>query len=61
MGDIIQIPVPLPHIRSVNTWLLRGEPLTLIDSGPRDDAALSALEAGLRGTGFGSRISSCSS
>jgi glyoxylase-like metal-dependent hydrolase (beta-lactamase superfamily II) len=47
MDGIVQIPVPLPHIRSVNTWLLRGEPLTLVDTGPRDDEALSALEAGL--------------
>jgi glyoxylase-like metal-dependent hydrolase (beta-lactamase superfamily II) len=43
----IQIPLPLPHIGSINAWLLPGEPLTLIDTGPCDDAALSALEAGL--------------
>ena len=48
MEDIVQIPVPLPHIRSVNTWLLRGDPLTLVDTGPRADEALAALEAGLR-------------
>jgi glyoxylase-like metal-dependent hydrolase (beta-lactamase superfamily II) len=48
MRDIIQIPVPLPHIRSVNTWLLRGDPLTLIDTGPHAEDALAALEAGLR-------------
>ena len=36
---------------SVNTWLLRGDPLTLIDTGPRDDEALTALEAGLRDAG----------
>jgi glyoxylase-like metal-dependent hydrolase (beta-lactamase superfamily II) len=46
MDDPIRIPVPLPHIGSVNAWLLRGEPLTLVDTGPRDDEALSALEAG---------------
>ena len=51
MQDIVQIPLPLPYIRSVNTWLLRGEPLTLVDTGPRDDEALSALEAGLRDAG----------
>lgn len=43
----LRIPLPLPHIGHVNTWLLKGEPLTLIDTGPHDDAALSALEAGL--------------
>jgi glyoxylase-like metal-dependent hydrolase (beta-lactamase superfamily II) len=51
MQDIVQIPVPLPHIRSVNTWLLRGDPLTLIDTGPHADEALAALEAGLRRAG----------
>ena len=44
----VRIPLPLPHIGSVNAWLLRGDPLTLVDTGPRDDEALAALEAGLR-------------
>jgi glyoxylase-like metal-dependent hydrolase (beta-lactamase superfamily II) len=48
----LRIPVPLRHIGSVNTWLLRGDPLTLVDTGPRDDEALSALEAGLAGHGL---------
>jgi glyoxylase-like metal-dependent hydrolase (beta-lactamase superfamily II) len=47
MERTVQIQAPLPHIRSVNMWLLCGEPLTLIDTGPRSDAALTALEAGL--------------
>jgi glyoxylase-like metal-dependent hydrolase (beta-lactamase superfamily II) len=47
----VRIPLPLPHIGSVNAWLLRGDPLTLIDTGPCDDAALTALEAGLRRAG----------
>src|SRR3954471_11213230 len=47
----IRIPLPLPHIGSVNAWLLPGDPLTLIDTGPCDDAALAALEAGLRRAG----------
>jgi glyoxylase-like metal-dependent hydrolase (beta-lactamase superfamily II) len=47
----VRIPLPLPHIGSVNAWLLPGEPLTLIDTGPCDDTALTALEAGLRGAG----------
>lgn len=41
----------MPHIRSVNAWLLRGEPLTLIDTGPYGDSAFSALEVGLRRAG----------
>jgi glyoxylase-like metal-dependent hydrolase (beta-lactamase superfamily II) len=52
MQDILQIPLPLPHIRSVNAWLLRGDPLTLVDTGPRSDEALDALESGLRATGY---------
>jgi glyoxylase-like metal-dependent hydrolase (beta-lactamase superfamily II) len=48
MERIVQIQAPLPHIGSVNLWLLRGEPLTLIDTGPRSDEALTALEASLR-------------
>ena len=47
----ICIPLPLPHVGSVNTWLLKGEPLTLVDTGPRDDQALDALEAGLARAG----------
>src|SRR3954469_22716562 len=47
----IRIPLPLPHIGSVNAWLLPDDPLTLIDTGPCDDAALAALEAGLRRAG----------
>lgn len=48
MERIVQIQAPLPHIGSVNIWLLCGEPVTLIDTGPRSDEALTALEAGLR-------------
>src|SRR6187455_2501987 len=51
MHDIVQIPLPLPHIGSVNTWLLRGDPLTLVDTGPRDEEALAELEAGLSRAG----------
>jgi glyoxylase-like metal-dependent hydrolase (beta-lactamase superfamily II) len=51
MEKPIRIPVPLPHVGSVNVWLLRGEPLTLVDTGPRDGEALSVLEAGLAGAG----------
>ena len=47
VNDVVDISVPLPHIGSVNAWLLKGEPLTLVDTGPRGDEALTALEAGL--------------
>ncbi len=51
MERTVQIQAPLPHIKSVNIWLLRGDPLTLVDTGPRTDEALIALEAGLRDAG----------
>ena len=49
---IVDIQLPLAHVGSVNAWLLRGDPLTLIDTGPRDDGALAALEDGLRREGL---------
>jgi len=52
MSVPVAIPMPLPHIGSVNAWLLRGDPVTLIDTGPREDGALAALEAGLRREGL---------
>src|SRR3954471_6679541 len=51
MFTAVDIKLPLAHIGSVNAWLLRGDPLTLVDAGPRDDAALWALEQGLRREG----------
>ena len=48
MADIVAIPIPTPYVGSVNVWLLRGDPLTLVDTGPANDRALSALERGLR-------------
>src|SRR3989337_4400604 len=52
MSLIVAIPLPLAHIGSVNAWLLRGDPVTLIDTGPREERALAALEAGLRREGL---------
>jgi glyoxylase-like metal-dependent hydrolase (beta-lactamase superfamily II) len=52
MSAVVPITLPLEHVGSVNAWLLRGEPLTLIDTGPRDDGALAALEDGLRREGL---------
>src|ERR1700755_582772 len=52
MSKIVDIPLPLAPIGSVKPRLLRGDPLTLLDTGPRDDAALAALEAGLRREGL---------
>jgi glyoxylase-like metal-dependent hydrolase (beta-lactamase superfamily II) len=52
MNGIVDIRLPLQHVGSVNAWLLIGTPLTLIDTGPRDDAALAALEHGMRREGL---------
>jgi glyoxylase-like metal-dependent hydrolase (beta-lactamase superfamily II) len=51
MAAIERIALPLRHVGSVNAWLLRGDPLTLVDTGPRNPGALAALEAGLRDHG----------
>jgi len=47
MADIVQIELPLLHLGGVNVWLVKGEPLTLVDSGPATDVALESLERGL--------------
>lgn len=47
----LAIPTPFP-IGAVNTYLIVGEPLTLIDSGPNWATALDALEAGLGELGY---------
>src|ERR671910_971403 len=52
MRDPIAIPLPLPGIGSVNAWLLPGDPVTLIDTGARDESSLSALEQGLQREGL---------
>jgi glyoxylase-like metal-dependent hydrolase (beta-lactamase superfamily II) len=52
MSSIIATRLPLAHVGSVNAWLLPGDPVTLIDTGPREERALAALEAGLRREGL---------
>ncbi|MBI3241566.1 MAG: MBL fold metallo-hydrolase [Chloroflexi bacterium] len=46
MPHLIQLPTPFP-VGPVNVYLLEGEPLTLIDCGPKHPETLAALEAGL--------------
>src|SRR3970040_224111 len=46
MLHLIPIPTPFP-VGPVNVYLAEGNPLTLIDTGPKDDVALATLEAGL--------------
>jgi len=47
-ADLVAISVPTPYaVGRVNCYLLPGEPLTLIDTGPSSTEARAALEAGL--------------
>ena len=42
-----RIEIAVPFLGSVNVWLLEGDPLTLVDTGPANAASLEALEAAL--------------
>jgi glyoxylase-like metal-dependent hydrolase (beta-lactamase superfamily II) len=44
VSSVVPITVPIPIIGAVNLWLLRGDPLTLVDTGPANDAAFATLE-----------------
>jgi len=47
------LPVPTPFaVGRVNCYLIEGNPLTLIDAGPRSDQSLSSLEEQVGGVGF---------
>lgn len=47
----VVLPTPFP-VGPVNCWVLRSEPLTLIDAGPNTPQALDALERRLAGLGL---------
>lgn len=47
----IELPTPFP-IGSVNAYLLTGDPLTLVDTGPKAPEAQRALAAGISSAGF---------
>ncbi len=44
MSEPTRIALPVPYLGFVNLWLLQGEPLALVDTGPCNDEALTALE-----------------
>jgi len=47
------IPVPTPFaVGRVNCYLLEGDPLTLVDAGPRSGRSLEVLDAGIREAGY---------
>ena len=50
---IIPISLPTPfYIGSVNVYLIKEDPVTLIDTGPKTPEAIEALRLGLRSTGL---------
>jgi glyoxylase-like metal-dependent hydrolase (beta-lactamase superfamily II) len=49
--SVAHIAVPVPVIGTVNLWLLRGDPLTLVDTGPANDEAFATLEEQLAAHG----------
>src|SRR5690348_16968408 len=51
MGDVAHLSVPIPWIGSVNLWLIRGDPLTLVDTGPFNEEVWATLEEQLGGHG----------
>jgi glyoxylase-like metal-dependent hydrolase (beta-lactamase superfamily II) len=52
MNKPTQIALPVPYLGFVNLWLLRGDPLTLVDAGPCNIEALTVLEAQLADLGL---------
>lgn len=51
IAEPVQLQLPVPFLGTVNVWLLEGEPLTLVDTGPVRGDSLAALEAGLAARG----------
>ncbi len=49
---VAQLPLPVPWLGSVNVWLLEGEPLTLVDAGPSNARAATALDEELARLGY---------
>src|SRR6478672_8255279 len=51
--NIIRISLPTPfYIGAVNVYLIKEDPVTLIDTGPKTRDAIDALRAGLRANGL---------
>lgn len=47
----LTIPTPLP-VGPVNAYLIEGDPLTLIDAGPKDETAWRTLQSTVRAAGY---------
>ncbi|MGZ8842389.1 MAG: MBL fold metallo-hydrolase [Pyrinomonadaceae bacterium] len=51
--NIVPISLPTPfYIGAVNVYLIKEDPITLIDTGPKTKEAIDALRAGLRSAGL---------
>jgi glyoxylase-like metal-dependent hydrolase (beta-lactamase superfamily II) len=51
-SGVHSIPLPTPfQVGDVNTWLLRGDPLTLVDAGPRMESTEARLDTALAAHG----------
>ena len=50
-SGVHRIQIAVPYLGTVNVWLLAGDPLTLVDTGPADDASRESLEAALHALG----------
>ena len=55
---VSQLRIPVPWLGSVNVWLLEGDPLTLVDTGPSNATAAAALDEELARQVTRSRTSS---
>jgi glyoxylase-like metal-dependent hydrolase (beta-lactamase superfamily II) len=44
VADVAHLAIPIPWIQFVNLWVIRGDPLTLVDTGPATEEAFPALE-----------------
>jgi glyoxylase-like metal-dependent hydrolase (beta-lactamase superfamily II) len=49
---VSQLELPVPWLGSVNVWLLEGDPLTLVDTGPSNTRAAAALDDALARHGY---------
>jgi len=47
----IEVPTPFP-VGSVNSYLIEGSPLTLIDTGPKTSKSLTAIQQGLQALSY---------
>ena len=50
-SGVHRIQLAVPYLGTVNVWLLAGDPLTLVDTGPANDASRESLEAALHALG----------